>query len=165
MISASQFRAAVDKAGVKFGTREADKMLLHINFTSDGKVDYQRLEEHLDNLVSTLPATNPLDQKNEPDAWVVNLPGTGRKELPPDEEWRAKQQKMKEIVIANNRKIAEQFLKYEHDQISMEDFLNYCRTLGLKGKKRSSSLHCGYEIVLEILLHHCSSRSTIETPI
>lgn len=52
LISGSDFRKAMSEAGLKFGTKEVDAILRLITFTPDGKIDFLRMGDVVDNLVA-----------------------------------------------------------------------------------------------------------------
>lgn len=51
LVSAAEFKKAIEEAGLQYGSKEMDKIFRLIAITQDGKANYSKLADHVDNLV------------------------------------------------------------------------------------------------------------------
>lgn len=51
MITAQDFKQALDNLGIAFGSKAADKILVLMKFTPDGYIDYLKLGEEVENFM------------------------------------------------------------------------------------------------------------------
>lgn len=54
LITAQDFKQALDNLGISFGTKAADKILVLMNFTPDGLIDYLKLGEEVEKFMRYL---------------------------------------------------------------------------------------------------------------
>jgi hypothetical protein len=51
LITAQDFKQALDNLGITFGSKAADKILVLMKFTPDGYIDYLKLGEEVENFM------------------------------------------------------------------------------------------------------------------
>ena len=58
LITAQDFKQALDNLGITFGSKAADKILVLMKFTPDGYIDYLKLGEEVENFMRYVLSSN-----------------------------------------------------------------------------------------------------------
>lgn len=131
LITAQDFKQALDNLGIAFGSKAADKILVLMKFTPDGYIDYLKLGEEVENFMRAYGAPK-VPKRNTERLFMVTPRLTTDPEPLADDSYQLRKSTLKDKVFAVQERIYEAFCRYEKNEISSEIFLDILHDLDLR---------------------------------
>lgn len=168
LITAQDFKQALDNLGIPFGSKAADKILVLMKFTPDGYIDYLKLGEEVENFMRAY-GTPKVPKRDTERLFMVTPRMTTDPEPLADDNFQTRRMSMKDKVFSVQDRIYEAFCKYEKNEISSEIFLDILNELDLQPstavikvlRRRDEMGTCSYANLLQAL---CLPESHYEMP-
>eukprot|EP00026_Physarum_polycephalum_P003492 Phypoly_transcript_03504.p1 GENE.Phypoly_transcript_03504~~Phypoly_transcript_03504.p1 ORF type:complete len:605 (+),score=91.66 Phypoly_transcript_03504:512-2326(+) len=168
LITAQDFKQALDNLGIAFGSKAADKILVLMKFTPDGYIDYLKLGEEVENFMRAYGAPK-VPKRDTERLFMVTPRLTTDPEPLADDSFQQRRLSMKDKVFSVQDRIYEAFCKYERNEISSEIFLDILNELDLQPsaavikvlRRRDEMGTCSYANLLQAL---CLPESHYDMP-
>lgn len=158
LITAQDFKQALDNLGIAFGSKAADKILVLMKFTPDGYIDYLKLGEEVENFMRAYGAPK-VPKRDTERLFMVTPRMTTDPEPLVDDNYQLRKANLKDKVFSVQERIYEAFCRYEKNEISSETFLDILNDLDLRPgpstirvlRRRDEMGTCSYANLIQAL--------------